>query len=62
MVPGQSATVLVAFAPIDGTPVDMRAGMVKKFPPPATALRVPAATEEPSRSETCAAVTVGSDE
>jgi hypothetical protein len=51
--------VLVALAQIEGIPTEIRAGIVKKFPPPATALSVPAATEEPRRSETCAAVTGG---
>ena len=39
MTPGVSATVLVAFAMIDGTPVNTSAGNVRKDPPPATAFR-----------------------
>jgi len=41
--------VLVALAMIEGTPVKIRAGKVKKLPPPATELMAPAATELPTR-------------
>src|SRR5881296_4177187 len=40
--PGKTATVLVALATIEGTPVNTRAGNVRNEPPPATALITPA--------------------
>src|SRR5437879_5611973 len=40
--PGNSATVLVAFATMEGTPVNTSAGNVRNEPPPATALISPA--------------------
>jgi hypothetical protein len=39
-----SATVLEAFAMIDGTPVNTSAGKVRNIPPPATELINPAAS------------------
>jgi hypothetical protein len=41
-LPGRSATVLVAFAATAGTPAAIRAGNVRKLPPPAIALMAPA--------------------
>src|SRR5437867_9732693 len=40
--PGKSATVLVALATIEGTPLKTSAGNVRNEPPPATALITPA--------------------
>ena len=40
--PGQSATVLVAFACTGGTPMNKSAGNEMKLPPPANAFKVPA--------------------
>jgi len=41
VTPTQSATVLVAFAAMGATPVNIRAGKAMKLPPPATALSAP---------------------
>ena len=40
--PGQIATVLVAFAITDGSPIDTSAGNDRRVPPPATELMAPA--------------------
>jgi len=41
VVPTHSATVLLAFAAIGGTPVKSNAGNATKLPPPATAFSTP---------------------
>jgi hypothetical protein len=41
IAPGHRATVLLAFALIGGTPVNISEGSVIKLPPPATELSVP---------------------
>src|SRR5579883_1332951 len=51
--PGQSATVLVAFAMIGETPENTNAGKVKKLPPPATALSVPPKRAAMKRNRNC---------
>ena len=43
--PGNTATALVAFAAIVGTPVNTKAGKVKKLPPPAIEFMIPAKNE-----------------
>ncbi len=49
--------MLVALAQIDGIPVKMSDGKVKKLPPPATELLMPAATEEATRRKPCERIT-----
>ncbi len=40
-VPGQMATVLVAFALMEGSPSQINVGKVSSVPPPATELMAP---------------------
>ena len=49
--PGQMATVLVAFAVIDGRPSQTSAGNDTSVPPPATELIAPAAKAATKASE-----------
>ena len=46
-VPGQMATVLVALALMEGSPIQINVGNVRSVPPPATELMVPARKAEP---------------
>ena len=47
-VPGQIATVLVAFAVTEFSPSQMRVGNEMRVPPPATELIAPAANAAPN--------------
>jgi glc operon protein GlcG len=55
-VPGQMATVLVAFALMDGSPSQMSVGKVNRVPPPATELIAPATKAEPNATSACQGV------
>ena len=52
-VPGQMATVLVAFALMDGSPNQISVGNVSSVPPPATELMAPATKAEPNAAIAC---------
>ena len=52
-VPGQMATVLVAFALMDGSPNQISVGNVSSVPPPATELMAPATKAEPNATTAC---------
>lgn len=52
-VPGQIATVLVAFALIEGSPSQISVGNVTSVPPPATELIAPAANAAPNAIAAC---------
>jgi hypothetical protein len=52
---GSSATVLVAFATIGDRPAAMRAGKVRRVPPPAIELTIPARNAAPAPTRSCAA-------
>ena len=49
--PGNTATALVAFAAIVGTPVNTNAGNVRKLPPPAIEFIIPATNEADASRE-----------
>jgi len=51
--PSHIATLFVAFAATDGTPVESNAGKEMKLPPPAPALRPLAKNEAPAISRSC---------
>src|ERR1700733_6548059 len=52
-VPGQMATVLVAFALMDGSPSQIRVGNVSSVPPAATELMAPATKAAPNATSAC---------
>lgn len=52
-VPGQMATVLVAFALIEGRPSQIKVGNVSRVPPPATELMAPATNAAPNATSAC---------
>ena len=52
-VPGQIATVLVAFALMEGNPSQIKVGNVSSVPPPATELMAPATKAEPNATTAC---------
>src|SRR3984957_8585127 len=52
-VPGQMATVLVAFALMEGSPSQIRVGNVSSVPPPATELMAPATKAAPNATKAC---------
>src|ERR1700761_2111274 len=52
-VPGQMATVLVAFALMEGRPSQINVGKVSNVPPPATELMAPATNAEPNATNAC---------
>jgi citrate synthase len=52
---GSSATVLVAFATIGVSPAAMSAGKVRRVPPPAIELTIPASSAAPAPTRSCAA-------
>ncbi len=53
IVPGQMATVLVAFALIEGSPSQISVGNVTNVPPPATELMAPATKAAPNAASAC---------
>ena len=50
-MPGQIATVLVAFAVMDGSPSQINVGNVSSVPPPATEFMAPATKAEPKATK-----------
>jgi hypothetical protein len=52
-VPGQIATVLVAFAVTDGRPSQTRVGKVRRVPPPAMELMAPARKAAAKAASSC---------
>src|ERR1700734_2050908 len=52
-VPGQMATVLVAFALMEGSPSQISVGKVSSVPPPATELMASATNAEPKATKAC---------
>ena len=52
-VPGQIATVLVAFALMEGSPSQINVGNVRSVPPPATELIAPATNADPNATKAC---------
>src|SRR5580704_12981415 len=52
-VPGQMATVLVAFALMEGSPSQISVGNVSSVPPPARELMAPATKADPNATDAC---------